>query len=71
MISFKPIISLTIGLEFWSDEIASYGAYGGLVQDSVAYLYAQRTDGSVALAKAPAASVTDTTQYQYYVNGGM
>ncbi|KAF7975513.1 hypothetical protein HWV62_9321 [Athelia sp. TMB] len=55
--------------EFWSDAEASYGAYGGLVQDNVAYLYAQRTDGSVTLAKVPSASVTDKTQYQYYLSG--
>ncbi|KZP18590.1 hypothetical protein FIBSPDRAFT_933365 [Athelia psychrophila] len=64
-----PQVTL-INEEFWSEAIASYGTYGSLVQDSTAYLYAQRTDGSVALAKAPAASVADTTQYQYYVNGG-
>ncbi|KAF7980303.1 hypothetical protein HWV62_39089 [Athelia sp. TMB] len=55
--------------QFWGDAEASYGAYGGLVQDNVAYLYAQRTDGSVTLAKVPSASVTDKTQYQYYVSG--
>ncbi|KZP02783.1 hypothetical protein FIBSPDRAFT_770019, partial [Athelia psychrophila] len=64
-----PKVSL-VNEEFWSNAVASYGMYGSLVQDSTAYLYAQRTDGSVTLAKAPAASVTDKTKYQYYVNGG-
>ncbi|KZP25721.1 hypothetical protein FIBSPDRAFT_1041316 [Athelia psychrophila] len=63
-----PVVTL-VEEEFWSTDIAPYGAYGNVMQNSTAYLYGQRTDGSVALAKAPADSVRDTTKYEFYVNG--
>ena len=47
-----------------------YGSYGSVNNDGTVYLYGARADGSIALAKVPSGSVTDISQYQYFVNGG-
>ncbi|KAI7972216.1 hypothetical protein EIK77_003640 [Talaromyces pinophilus] len=46
-----------------------YSVYGGVVVDDIAYLYGKNAAGTVGLAQVPAASITDKSACQYYVDG--
>lgn len=59
-----------INPSFWAENTIPYGNYGGVVQDGTAYLWGQGSNKKVALAKVPVTGIEDTSQYQYYANGG-
>ncbi|KAI0803407.1 hypothetical protein GGR55DRAFT_691782 [Xylaria sp. FL0064] len=63
-----PAISL-VDENFWVYGGVPYGNYGGVVKDGVAYLFGRPSNGNVGLAKVPAGSIEDKSQYQYWVNG--
>lgn len=63
-----PKVSL-VNEQFWGANDAPYGSYGSLNNAGTVYLYGQRADGTIALAKVPPGSVTDKSKYQYYVGG--
>ena len=55
---------------FWTAGQWGFGDYGNVVQDGIAYLWAQNyNDTGVALAKVPVASIEDKSDYEYYVGG--
>ncbi|KAJ5820343.1 hypothetical protein N7474_005934 [Penicillium riverlandense] len=55
---------------FWAENEIPYGNYGGVVQNDTAYIWGQASNGDVALARVPAGSVEDKSQYEFYVSGG-
>ena len=64
-----PTVSI-VNENFWAAGQISYGSYGGVVNDGTAYLYGQTDQNKgTTLAKVPAGSITDLSQYQYYVDG--
>ena len=64
-----PSVSV-VDEEFWAEGDIGYGDYGNVVHDGIAYLYGQTdAEKGTVLAKVPADSVEDKSQYQYYVNG--
>lgn len=64
-----PSVSL-VDENFWAYGSIPWGNYGNVVKDGTAYLFAKPSNGVVSLAKVPAGSVEDKSQYQYWVNGG-
>lgn len=63
-----PTVSI-VDENFWSTNEMSYGVYGGVVNNGVAYLYGKNAAGTVGLAKVSTRFVTNKSAYQYYVNG--
>ncbi|KAI1366319.1 hypothetical protein F5Y08DRAFT_337711 [Xylaria arbuscula] len=63
-----PTVSL-VDENFWLYGGIPYGAYGSVVKDGTAYLFGKPSNGNIALAKVPAGSIEDKSQYQYWVNG--
>ncbi|KAL6877070.1 hypothetical protein J3F83DRAFT_437161 [Trichoderma novae-zelandiae] len=59
----------TVDLDFWAEHEIGYGTYGNVVRGEYAYLYGLLQRGGVALARVPAASIEDKSQYEYYVRG--
>ena len=54
--------------EFWAQDQFAYGVYGNIVTNDTAFLYAQSSSGTIALAKVPVNSVEDKSTYQYWAN---
>lgn len=52
---------------FWGENEISFGVYGNLVHDGIAYLYGQ-AGSNIALAKVAAHAVEDKSKYEYWVN---
>lgn len=63
-----PSVSVVDGA-FWEQDAIPYGAYGNIVRDGTAYLFGKSSNGHIALAKVPAGSVEDKSQYQYLAYG--
>ncbi|KAK5636484.1 hypothetical protein RRF57_012196 [Xylaria bambusicola] len=63
-----PAVSL-VDENFWLYGGIPYGAYGSVIKDGTAYLFGKPSNGIVALAKVPAGSIEDKSQYQYWING--
>ena len=55
--------------EFWKQDALPFGAYGNIVKDGTAYLFAQPSNHVVALARVPVQDVTNISKYEYLVNG--
>lgn len=53
---------------FWEAGEITFGNYGNVVKDGIAYLYGQ-AEGITSLAKVPINQVEDKSAYQYFVNG--
>ena len=78
-ITYNPVLELIdenalpgieiVNENFWSQNSIPFGVYGHVVKDGVAYLWGQPSNRKIALAKVPAGSIEDITQYQYWVNG--
>lgn len=58
-----------INENWWGTDTISFGAYGSVVKDGIAYLFGQPSNRNVCLAKVPTDKIEDRSQYQYYVNG--
>ncbi|KAI8624585.1 hypothetical protein F5Y19DRAFT_467688 [Xylariaceae sp. FL1651] len=63
-----PTVTL-VNENFWLYGSIPYGAYGGVVQNGIAYLFGKPSNGVIALAKVPVGSIENQSQYQYWVNG--
>ncbi|KAI0485834.1 hypothetical protein F4859DRAFT_512027 [Xylaria cf. heliscus] len=63
-----PTVSL-VNENFWVYGGIPFGNYGNVIKDGVAYLFARTSNGVVSLAKVPAGSIENQSQYQYWVNG--
>lgn len=57
-----------IAENFWEEDEISFGNYGNVVRDGIAYLYGQ-AEGITALAKVPCSQVEDRSAYLYWVDG--
>ncbi|KAK4494238.1 hypothetical protein PRZ48_014536 [Zasmidium cellare] len=53
---------------FWKEGEITFGNYGNVVKDGIAYLYGQ-AEGITSLAKVPANQVENKAAYQYWVDG--
>lgn len=58
----------TLDESFWAENEISFGNYGNVVRDGIAYLFGQ-ANGITALAKVSVSQVEDKSAYQYWVNG--
>ncbi|EIW79373.1 hypothetical protein CONPUDRAFT_59444 [Coniophora puteana RWD-64-598 SS2] len=66
-----PTVTL-VDEAFWAaNKQVPYGAYGSVMSSdgSTAYLYGKSSKGTTALAKVPAGSIEDKSQYQFWENG--
>ncbi|KAJ8133407.1 hypothetical protein O1611_g210 [Lasiodiplodia mahajangana] len=63
-----PTVTL-VDENFWLYGSIPYGAYGNVIKDGIAYLFAKPSNGVVSLAKVSVGSIEDKSQYQYWVNG--
>ncbi|TGJ82133.1 hypothetical protein E0Z10_g6648 [Xylaria hypoxylon] len=62
-----PTVTL-VNEDFWLYGSIPYGAYGNVIEDDIAYLFGQPSNGVVSLAKVPVGSIEDQSQYQFWVN---
>ncbi|KAI0416478.1 hypothetical protein F5X98DRAFT_343996 [Xylaria grammica] len=62
-----PTVSL-VNEDFWLYGSIPYGVYGNVIEDDIAYLFGQPSNGVVSLAKVPVGSIEDQSQYQFWVN---
>lgn len=53
---------------FWKENEITFGNYGNVIHDGIAYLYGQ-ANGTTSLAKVPANQVENKAAYQYWVDG--
>ena len=64
-----PKVSI-VNEEFWREGEISYGSYGTLIHDDVAYLFAQVGEhGPIALARCSPTSLEDRSRFEYFVSG--